>query len=256
MSMGQFDDATDRRTTVLDRTEPPRPEPEPRDRMGIALLALAGVVAAGAIATVVVVTSGGDEPASPRSYDAAGRPTASATTDPALTTPETPTAPTDPAAAPTPAPGATTPPAAGSAPQSGPAALPAGWEARTFQGVTFAVPPGSTAPDLVDPGNADAAALFSWSGPDLGGGIYSHVTMWIYPVDSAPTLDETYRPITVPGADRAHMWSGATGGDLASTTVDVHVVAGTRYINLTATVAAGAAGEQTVRDLVASLVVG
>jgi hypothetical protein len=36
----------------------------------------------------------------------------------------------------------------------------------------------------------------------------------------------------------------------------VHIVAGSRYINLNAAVAPGAAGEQTVRDLIASVVVG
>ena len=52
------------------------------------------------------------------------------------------------------------------------------------------------------------------------------------------------------------MWTGPTGGDSASTTVDVHIVAGSRYINLNAAVAPRAAGEQMVRDLVASVVVG
>ena len=96
----------------------------------------------------------------------------------------------------------------------------------------------------MDPGNADAPALFSWNGPSLGGEVYSHVSMWIYATGEAPTLGAEYQAITVPGATKAHMWTGPTGGGQASITVDVHIVAGSRYINLNAAVAPGAAGEQ------------
>jgi hypothetical protein len=265
--MGKLDDAsgTDRRTSVLDRPEdratprtPAVAEPEPRDRVGIALMGVATAVTAAAVVAIVWVTSGGDEASTARTYDAARTPsaTAPATSDVVLPAPVTPSAP---AATTTgaPAPGtASAPGTAAPSTATGGTAVPAGWEPRTFEGVTFAVPPGATAPDVVDPGNADAAALFSWTGPSLGGEVYSQVSMWVYPAANAPTLGPEYQPITVPGADRAHMFTGPTGGDPASTVVDVHVLAGSRYVNLTATVAPGAAGEQTVRDLVASLSVG
>ena len=218
---------------------------------GFVLLAVG--LAAAAIAAIVFLTSGSDEPeTTTRAYDPVRTPavTASATPSPSLPPPSAPAAPTT---AGTPAPGTASAPAAGST--AGPA-LPAGWAARTFQGVTFAVPPGATQPELSDPGNADAPALFSWNGPNLGGEVYSHVSMWIYATGQAPTLGAEYQAITVPGADKAHMWTGPTGGGQASTTVDVHIVAGSRYINLNAAVAPGAAGEQTVRDLIASVVVG
>jgi hypothetical protein len=254
--MGQLDNTsvTDRPTSVPE-VRPKVPAAEERDPGYGWFVFLAVGIAAAAIAAIVFLTSGDDEPTtSPRAYEPVrtSAVTATATTSPALPS-ATASAPAEPTTAGTPAPGTASAPAAGS---TGSQALPAGWEGRTFQGVTFAVPPGATQPDLVDPGNADAPAFFSWTGPSLGGEIYSHISMWVSPASGAPTLGTEYQAITVPGADRAHMWTGPTGGQPASTTVDVHVVAGSRYINLTATVAAGAAGEQTIRDLVASLAVG
>ena len=80
--------------------------------------------------------------------------------------------------------------------------------------------------------------------------------MWIYATGEAPTLGAEYRSITVPGADTGPHVDRSHRRRPASITVDVHIVAGGRYINLNAAVAPGAAGEQMVRDLVASIVVG
>ena len=254
--MGHLDIApdTDRRTAGLDSRPPADDRREPRDRGFIALVAV-GVAAVGT-AVVVIMTSGGDEPAT-AAYDPVRTPagTAPATSDPVLDAPASPTAPVGTTAG-TPAPASTSAAGAPGTAGSGASSLPAGWEARTFQDVTFAVPPGATGADVVDPGNADAPALFSWTGPSLGGGFDSHVSMWIYSAGGAPTLGPEYQAVTVPGADKAHMWTGPTGGGQASITVDVHIVAGSRYINLNAAVAPGAAGEQMVRDLVAAVVVG
>ena len=252
--MGHLDIASDteRRTSGLDSRPPADDRSEPRDRGFIALVAI-GVAAV--VTAVVVIMTSGDEPTT-AAYDPVRTPavTAPATSDPVLDAPANPTAPVGTTAA-TEAPGAST--SAAPAPAgSGTSGLPSGWETRTFEGVTFAVPPGATQPDVVDPGNADAPALFSWNGPNLGGEVYSHVSMWIYATGEAPTLGAEYQAITVPGATKAHMWTGPTGGGQASITVDVHIVAGGRYINLNAAVAPGAAGEQMVRDLVASVVVG
>jgi hypothetical protein len=229
---------------------------EPRDRGQIALLAIAA--AAVATAVVVVLTSGGDESSTAaRGDDAVRRPavTAPATTDPVLPAPSNPTAGAAPTAG-TQAPGTASAPGTAAPGAGGSAGLPGGWEPRTFEGVTFAVPPGATGADVVDPGNADAPALFSWNGPSLGGEVHAHVSMWITAADGVPTLGSEYQQITVPGADRAHMWTGQTDGDPASTTVDVHMVAGSRYINLVANVAPGAEGEEIVRRLIASIVIG
>ena len=254
--MGHLDTApdTERRTSGLQSRPPAADTGEPRDRGFFSLVAV-GVAAVGT-AVVVIMTSGGDEPTT-AAYDPVRTPrvTAPATSDAVLDAPANPTAPVARTAAGTQAPGAST--SATPAPAgSGTSGLPAGWEARTFEGVTFAVPPGATPPDVVDPGNADVPALFSWNGPSLGGEVHSHVSMWIYATGEAPTLGAEYQAITVPGATTAHMWTGPTGGGQASITVDVHIVAGSRYLNLNAAVAPGAAGEQMVRDLVASVVVG
>jgi hypothetical protein len=249
--MGHLDN-----TSVTDRPAATTPAPvdEPRDRGWIALLAIG--VAAVVTAVVVILTSGSDEPpTAARSSAAVRTPAATATLDPALPAPANPTAPVGTAG--TPAPGASAPAAGSSGPSGGATTgLPAGWEARTFQGVTFAVPPGATQPDLTDPGNADAPALFNWTGPSLGGEVYSHVSVWVQAASGAPTLGPEYQAITVPGATQARMWTGPTGAEPATTTVDVHVLVGDRFINLVGTFAAGAAGEQAVGDLVASLSVG
>jgi hypothetical protein len=252
--MGQLDNTsvTDRPTSVRD-TAARVPVADEREPGYGWFVFLAVGVAVAAIAAIVFLTGGDDEPSTPaRAYDPVRTPavTAPGTTSEAL---PSATASAEPTTAGTSAPAAASTPASAGTATS---ALPAGWEARTFQGVTFAVPPGATQPDLVDPGNADAPALFSWNGPSLGGEIYSHVSMWISAASGAPTLGSEYQAIAVPGAERAHMWTGPTGSQPASTTVDVHIVAGSTYINLTATVAAGAAGEQTVRDLIASLRIG
>ena len=206
---------TDEQTSVLEsrRNRPaddtaPAPRTtgtEPADEQGlrwrgpVALLAVAS-----AIAALVVWIFGGNDPATTeRAATDVTRPAATAP----VTTESAPTTAAD-TTAPAPAPAPDAPAATGTAAPSTPAAattsLPAGWEPRTFQGVTFAVPPGATQPDLVDPGTADAPALFSWTGPSLGGEVYSHVSMWIYSAGGAPTLGPEYQPITVPGADQAH----------------------------------------------------
>jgi hypothetical protein len=138
-----------------------------------------------------------------------------------------------------------------------PAPAPSGWEPRTFQGVTFSVPPGATAPDLQDPGNADAPATFAWTGPSIGDGVNAQITVRFFPAAQAPTLGPEYQSVTVPGADQAHVRTGdVPGSEPPLTAVDLHILSGGRFINLVGMFPAGPAGEQTIRDLLASLSVG
>ena len=54
----------------------------------------------------------------------------------------------------------------------------------------------------------------------------------------------------------ADAWTGRTGFEPPTVTVDVHMLTGGRYVNLVATFAAGPEGEQMARDLIASLSIG
>jgi hypothetical protein len=240
----------DERTTA----EPPSPQAGRRKRR-LAVAAAVAVVAVGAVGAVAWSTIDGNPVAAERPDAATGpsRGSAAASSDaaPTATTvpPETETSHGGSAAG-------STPPAGAAPSTAQPAALPAGWESRTFQGVTFAVPPGAQSPDFLDPGNADAPANFVWTGPSLGDGTNAQISVWIYPADRAPALGAEYRSITVPGADQAHMRTGAMSSEPPLTAVDVHVLAGGRFINVVGMFAGGPAGEQMTRDLIASLSLG
>ena len=248
--MGQDETSViDARTTAVDTASPPVPRRSRR-------LAVAAAVVAVAAGAIVWITVGG-APASP-DRQATGKAAASASaSSPSDAAPSLSPAPTsaDPSAN-APSAGTASSAATGSAGVTAPAPLPAGWESRSFQGVTFAVPPGAQAADVLDPGNADAPASFVWTGPAVGDGVDAQITVWIYSADKAPTLGAEYQPITVPGADQAHLRTGATGSEPPLTAADVHILSGGRYINLVGMFAAGPTGEQTVRDLVASLSLG
>ena len=237
----------DAQTTPVEKTTPPSVR---RNRR----LAVAAAVVAVAAGAVVWTTSGTD----PASADRAARDHAVASASPAAPSDAAP----DPSAAPTaaePSANAVT----GSAPSAGkastpvaPAPAPAGWESRTFQGVTFSVPPGAVAPDAQDPGNADVPPSFVWTGPSIGGGANAQITVRIMPGDQAPALGPEYQSITVPGTDQGHMRTGEIASEPPMTAVDVHVLAGGRFINVVGMFAAGPEGDQAVRDLVASLRIG
>lgn len=186
----------------------------------------------------------------------------------------TTTAPTDPAT------GVATDPVPSSTPESSPTgeaaptseaiptgeapALPAGWEPRSFLGVTFAVPPGARMADYVNedpPADSDGGPTFIWNGPHLGGEAYARVTVQTglgeYPVP------EDGRPVAVPGAQQAYEWYGsvylANPADPFNTTETITVVVDItttdRFIHVTAQFAPGPEGEQMARDLIASIAV-
>jgi hypothetical protein len=239
----------DAKTTTVETTSPLNVRPHRRLAVAVAVVA----VAAGAI---VWITAGGDTASADR--EASGKAAASASaSSPSDVAPSASAAPTsaNPSAN-APSVGSAPFAKAGSGSAPAPASLQAGWESRTFQGVTFAVPPGAQSPDVLDPGNADAPPSFVWTGPAVGDDINAQITVWIYTADKAPTLGAEYQPITVPGADKAQLRTGATGSEPPLTAADVHILSGGRYINLVGMFAAGPAGEQMVRDLVASLSLG
>jgi hypothetical protein len=241
-------------TAVIDErtTAEPTPPQTGRRRRRLAVAAAVAVVAVGAVAWS---TADGNSPSADRSdaTTAPSRGSAAASSDaapPASTVPpETETSHGGASAG-------ATPPAAAAPSTAQPAPLPAGWEARTFQGVTFAVPPGAQAADVQDPGNADAPASFVWTGPDLGNGTNAQISVRIFPADQAPTLGSEYQSITVPGADQGHMRTGDIDSQPPMTAVDVHILAGGKFINVAGMFASGPAGQQMVRDLVASLRMG
>ncbi|HEV7186971.1 MAG TPA: hypothetical protein VGN28_03680 [Blastococcus sp.] len=238
----------DPKTTTGGTTTPPSLRRNRRLAVAAAVLA----VAAGAVVWITV----GTDPASADRHTTAQATASRSAAAPSLAAPSGSPAPTAPAAA-DPAVTASAAPSAAKAPNSAAVApAPAGWESRTFQGVTFSVPPGAVAPDAQDPGNADVPPSFVWTGPSVGDGSNAQITVRILPADQAPTLGSEYQVVTVPGADQAHLRTGSIDSQPPMTAVDVNIVAANRFINVTGMFAAGPVGEQMVRDLVASLRIG
>ncbi len=225
-----------------------------RQRRGrIALLAAAAVTAAvvvgsAAAADLLTATPSRGEVAVP------------SRTAPATTVAPTPTVPV------TPAPTAEVTPTPESPLADEAAALPADWEHRTFQGITFTVPPGARAEDTIDPrpvNNFMDGPSLTWNGPALGGGEYSHVKVMIvetYEGGMTPAGGGEW--FTVPGADSAYggidHWTGTdeSGPTVESWTFWLQVLAGDRQILVSGTFPGGDAGDQMARDLFASIVVG
>jgi hypothetical protein len=219
-------------------------------------LAVAAAVVAVAAGAVVWITVGGNQ-ASAERQDAAAARSGESVTSLSGAGPSASAAPTsaDPSAN-VPSAGTAPSAAAGSARSTAPAPLPAGWELRTFQGLTFSVPPGAVAPDVQDPGSADVPPSFVWTGPSVGGGTNAQITVRVLPADQAPPLGPEYEGVTVPGADEGHLRTGAIDSQPPMTVVDVNIRAGNRFVDVAGMFAAGPAGEQLVRDLVASLRMG
>ncbi|RFU22336.1 hypothetical protein [Geodermatophilus marinus] len=215
-----------------------------------------GAVATATAAVVVGVTSAPDLLSAGHRGEVA-RPSTTAPSAPATTPPPTTPPPTTPPA--------TTPPPADPGPsEEVPDGLPAGWEPRSFQGVTFAVPPGARTPDVVDETTARdwmSGPSFTWHGPLISGDVHSTVEITI--VDTyeggLPPLDGGAH-VTVPGADAAYgdveppldvlEWE-----EVDSWTAWLAVLDGDRQIRVSATFPPGPAGEQMGRDLIASLAV-
>ena len=146
----------------------------------------------------------------------------------------------------------------------GSTAIPDGWEPRTFQGVTFAVPPGARSADAVTdlPVSSwtDGPSLV-WNGPHLGGDLYSSVNVTVtQPFEGGLPPRGGGRWFTVPGASSAYgnietslMTDGVAQAE--RTVVWLEMLAGDRVVHLDAVFDGGPSGEQMARDLIASIVV-
>jgi hypothetical protein len=147
----------------------------------------------------------------------------------------------------------------------GPTSIPNGWEPRTFQGVTFAVPPGARSADSVTdlPVSSwtDGPSLV-WNGPHLGGDLYSSVNVTITQAfeGGLPPRGGGHA-FSVPGAEVAYgnietsqMSDGVAQAE--RTVVWLAMLDGDRVVHLDAVFDGGPAGEQMAQDLVASLALG
>ncbi|TQN37846.1 hypothetical protein FHU33_4513 [Blastococcus colisei] len=222
-----------------------------RQRRGrLALVAVATATAAVAVATVaaadlLTATPPRAEVAVPRHTSATAHPTPTTEVAPPPTTPSGPSAPP------------TT--------EAGPTSGTAGWELRSFQGVSFAVPSGARAADTVDLRPVTSwyeGPSLTWNGPALGGGEYSHVKVSITETfEGGLTPADGGEWFTVPGAESAYggidYWTGTEGlgPTVESYTFWLQVLAGDRQIHVSGTFPAGEAGEQMARDLLASIVI-
>jgi hypothetical protein len=144
-------------------------------------------------------------------------------------------------------------------------AIPDGWESRTFQGVTFAVPPGARSADSVTalPVSSwtDGPSLV-WNGPHLGGDLYSSVNVTItQPFEGGLPPRGGGRWFTVPGARSAYgnietslMTDGVAQAE--RTVVWLEVLAGDRVVHVDAVFDGGPSGQQMAQNLVESIVIG
>jgi hypothetical protein len=136
------------------------------------------------------------------------------------------------------------------------AALPAGWEARTFMGATFGVPPGSTEPDSVLPYSIQGdSPAYAWLGPALEGSERQLVNIRIDSLDGTFS-HEGNEAVAVPGAIEAYATVApeprhVDAPDVTALVLDARTADG--VVHVSATFPAGPIGEQMGRDLIASL---
>jgi hypothetical protein len=209
-------------------------------RTRTAFLVLATATAAVLVGSAVAV----DLLSAERSGDVAG-PTVTLstippleTTEPATTEPATPTA------------------SESAAPTSEGTALPTGWERRTFQGITFAVPPGAVQADDVWPPSPDGdGAIFSWTGAQLDGGPMQTISMRVTGLGNSFVAPEGSEPVIVRGAAEAYISFAPRYGSNPAVVTSMAFVARTAAgaIDVTAYLPPGPAGEQRARDLIASI---
>jgi hypothetical protein len=156
-------------------------------------------------------------------------------------------------------------PTTSAAPVTEPAGPFDGWESRTFEGITFAVPPGSRTADTVEQ-PAELSWLdgptLTWHGPVLSGGLSANVQ-----VELLETFEGGLTPVdggawfTIPGADSAYggiespTVDDGTGTQVTTTSVWMYVLDGDRQFRVGADFAGDATGRQMADYLVASLAV-
>jgi hypothetical protein len=135
-------------------------------------------------------------------------------------------------------------------------------------GVDFAVPPGARIDDYVNTdtrSGCDSCSEFIWNGPDAGGDrqVYTHIKVVVFPDSATENLAaQGYDVADVRGAQEAYM-ATQTGETIdvdnqPFKTLDMALEAWTssgRRVHVDAVFPVGSAGEQMVRDLVASIVI-
>jgi hypothetical protein len=146
--------------------------------------------------------------------------------------------------------------------------IPDGWEARSFLGVDFAVPPGARMADYVNPKESpgtDGGNTFIWNGPDAGGDrqVFTHIKVVVLGDDVPQDLAaEGYGIAAVRGTQQAFL--ATQTGEISDVdeqpfqVLDMGLEAWTssgRHLHVEAVLPVGPVGEQMVRDLVASLVI-
>jgi hypothetical protein len=201
-----------------------------RQRRGrITLIAVATATAALVVGTTTAVTV----LSAPPDGDVAGPSVPTSAT----TSPSTPT--TDPAP-PVDEPPATT--------------LPAGWEPRSFQGVTFGVPPGSREADYVMPVPPQGdPATFVWYGPAFPGEMILQTIEIRIDALRGTFFFEGSEPVAVRGAQEAYVSFSPSidAPEVTGMALDARTADG--VLHLDARIPTGPEGEQIGRDLIATI---
>jgi hypothetical protein len=142
------------------------------------------------------------------------------------------------------------------------AALPAGWEARTFQGVDFAVPPGARSEDTfldVPVSSWTSGPTLIWNGPQLTADAYSSVSVMIAdPFQGGLPPRGGGRSFTVPGAEKAYgnietttMTDGL--GSAERVVVWLELLADDHLVQVDAMFDGGDAGQRMAEQLIDSI---
>lgn len=139
------------------------------------------------------------------------------------------------------------------------AAVPAGWEPRSFLGVTFAVPSRDTSryPEYVDEIGPSEGPQLIWYGADLGGDVTEAVNVQVGDRSGgALTGYDGWDPVAVRGAQEAYMVidTGHVNG-VEVTELSLTAVGGERYAHFACRFQVGPEGEQMARDLIATITV-
>jgi hypothetical protein len=134
------------------------------------------------------------------------------------------------------------------------ARIPVGWEARSFHGMTFAVPPGARTADTIVEGED---STFRWNGPELGqDDDDAYVAIQVSDADGEIPAQDGAEAVSIPGALRVRAGIGpaqlgvdgmeVTFGGVEIFTADALVFVGVQFPG-------GRVGEHIADDLIASI---
>jgi hypothetical protein len=140
--------------------------------------------------------------------------------------------------------------------------LPVGWEPRSFQGVTFGVPPGARMADTVDQRPVTSwmeGPSLTWHGPAVGAEEHFVKVMITETFEGGLGPGDGGDWFDVPGAEQAYggiepsSLDEGTGGQVESTILWLDVLHGDRLVRVNARFAAGPEGETMANQLIDSL---